>query len=286
MKSEMLSKRMSDADYDLITIDFITEMLDVSSLLTLQAKGDWTNIQDVIPMTFKGVCQILRAHEEKLRELEAALPLKANKQEVERALQAKSSTADIKKTVSEMTLSIEAKVSYDQVLRMLEITKQQLEEDLNQRVSYHELKHYLDENGGRQPADEELERVRARVDEMQRELLKKLGQQPTAAKEAQQLQAAVEARLAELEEKLNEKANKQSVAQALHRKANKPEMDSVLSKKADLGDLQRVIAALENKIDITSFEALVRAVEAKADRHELAHLPQSSRDEREIDRTL
>jgi hypothetical protein len=46
-----------------------------------------------------------------------------------------------------------------------------------------------------------------------------------------------------------------------------------LAKKADLSDLQRVIAALENKIDITSFEALVRAVESKADRNELNHIP-------------
>jgi hypothetical protein len=41
--------------------------------------------------------------------------------------------------------------------------------------------------------------------------------------------------------------------------------------------LQRVIAALENKIDVTSFETLVRAVESKADRHELHQIPQSFR---------
>jgi len=40
-----------------------------------------------------------------------------------------------------------------------------------------------------------------------------------------------------MEEKINEKANKQSVAQALHRKANRPEIDAILAKKADLSDL-------------------------------------------------
>lgn len=53
----------------------------------------------------------------------------------------------------------------------------------------------------------------------------------------QLLQTQVEQRFAELEEKLNDKANKQSVAQALHRKANKPEVDALIAKKADLGDL-------------------------------------------------
>ena len=60
-----------------------------------------------------------------------------------------------------------------------------------------------------------------------------------------------------------------------------------------LGDLQRIISALENKIDISSFEALVRAVEMKPDRHELGHvLPSSYRGggasgiEKEMDRSL
>lgn len=83
-----------------------------------------------------------------------------------------------------------------------------------------------------------------------------------------------------MEEKLNEKANKQSVAQALHRKANKPDIDAILAKKGDLQDLQRIVASLEHKIDVGSFEALVRAVEMKADRHELSQvLPNSYRNE-------
>ena len=79
------------------------------------------------------------------------------------------------------------------------------------------------------------------------------------------------------------------MAQALHRKANKPEVDALLAKKAELGDLQRVLAAMESKIDVASFEALVRAVEMKPDRHELGHvLPSSYRAsgiEKEMDRS-
>lgn len=64
-------------------------------------------------------------------------------------------------------------------------------------------------------------------------------------------------------------------------------MDAILAKKADLSDLQRVIGALENKIDIASFESLVRAVEMKADRNDLNQIPQSFRvDKSEIDKTV
>lgn len=81
-----------------------------------------------------------------------------------------------------------------------------------------------------------------------------------------ELSSRVEQRIADLEEKLGEKANKQSVAQALHRKANKAEVDALLAKKAELPELQRFMGALDSKIDLASFEALVRAVEMKADR--------------------
>ena len=117
-----------------------------------------------------------------------------------------------------------------------------------------------------------MQRIRQRVEETYREMQRKLnsaGASGGSSKDLQSLTQQIEQRLAEFEEKLGEKANKQSVAQALHRKANRPEIETILAKKADLSDLQRVIAALENKIDIASFESLVRAVEAKADRHEL-----------------
>ncbi len=46
-------------------------------------------------------------------------------------------------------------------------------------------------------------------------------------------------------------------------------MDAVLAKKADLDDFQRMIAALESKIDNTSFENLVNVVEGKAEKGEV-----------------
>lgn len=124
--------------------------------------------------------------------------------------------------------------------------------------------------------EDELTKMRTRVEELYKEISRKSSAGGSSAKEMQQIQVNIESRFAEVEEKLNEKANKQSVAQALHRKANKAEVDAIMLKKADLNDLQRIIASLENKIDLPSFEALVRAVEMKPDRHELTHVLPSS----------
>ncbi len=61
-------------------------------------------------------------------------------------------------------------------------------------------------------------------------------------------------------------------------------MDAVLAKKADVSDLQRIIGAQESKVDMGSFEALIRAVEMKPDRHELSHIvPQSYRNDKQYE---
>lgn len=69
----------------------------------------------------------------------------------------------------------------------------------------------------------------------------KLGGGPSSSRELASLAKSIEQRFAEVDEKLSEKANKQSVAQALHRKANKPEIDAAIAKKVDFEDMQRIL---------------------------------------------
>ena len=85
--------------------------------------------------------------------------------------------------------------------------------------------------------------------------------------------------LLELEEKLSEKANKQSVAQALHRKANKPDIEAILSKKVDFEDLQRV---LESKADFSAVQKIQRILDFKADRHEVSNRKSESASNQDI----
>lgn len=57
------------------------------------------------------------------------------------------------------------------------------------------------------------------------------------------------------------------MAQALHRKANKPDIDAIIAKKVDFEDMQRI---LDSKVDLISFQNVVRTLDYKADKHELA----------------
>ena len=88
-------------------------------------------------------------------------------------------------------------------------------------------------------------------------------------------------KFAEFDEKLSEKANKQSVAQALHRKANKPEVDVMIAKKVDFEDMQRILDA---KVDLVSFNNVVRTLDFKADKHELVMASQNMSHEASFDK--
>jgi len=67
--------------------------------------------------------------------------------------------------------------------------------------------------------------------------------------------------LSQIEDALNEKASKSSVAQALHRKVNWQDFDLDLQKKADLRDFERIIDSIENKVDKTIFESVTKNLE-------------------------
>ena len=88
-----------------------------------------------------------------------------------------------------------------------------------------------------------MTKMRTRIEDLYKEVSRKASQAGASAnpKEFQALTTTFDQRFAEFEEKLNEKANKQSVAQALHRKANKSEIEAILLKKAELTDLQRIV---------------------------------------------
>ena len=100
--------------------------------------------------------------------------------------------------------------------------------------------------------DEEMRRLKERVEDTYHQVqsLRSMGGGPSSQRDHTSFQKEVNAKFVEIETKLTDKANKTTVAQALHRKANKPELDAILAKKVDFEDLQRI---LDNKVDIGSF---------------------------------
>ena len=188
----------------------------------------------------------------------------------------------MKKTMAEVAANIESRVSFEDAKRLLEdkVSRADFHFQIQNKPSFDDIKTIMEQmavSPQQEMFEDELTKMRTRIEELYKEVSRKAASAGGgSSKEIQALTTSIDQRFAEVEEKLNEKANKQSVAQALHRKSNKSEIEAILLKKAELSDLQRIIQALENKIDLASFEALVRAVEMKPDRHELGHVLPSS----------
>ena len=77
-----------------------------------------------------------------------------------------------------------------------------------------------------------------------------MGGGPSSQRDHSSFQKEVNAKFIEIDAKLTDKANKTTVAQALHRKSNKAELEPVLAKKVEYEDLQRI---LDTKVDVNSF---------------------------------
>ncbi len=129
----------------------------------------------------------------------------------------------------------------------------------------------------------ELEQMRLRVDEMERDISKKV-QACALVKDVRYLQEQVEkkAGVEEMNEALQQKANKQSVANALHRKANRTDLDTLLESKADASDLDKLLTLLESKADHGLVESLATSVKDLPTRADLASLQQSCRGDLDI----
>jgi polyhydroxyalkanoate synthesis regulator phasin len=146
----------------------------------------------------------------------------------------------MKKTMAEVALNIESRVTADEARKLVEdkVSRADFQYHLQNKPSFDDIKHIMDQmQPNHELYEDELSKMRARLEELYKEVHRKATQSSAATGDLHLLQSSLEQRFADIEDKLNDKANKQSVAQALHRKANKPEVDALLAKKAELGDL-------------------------------------------------
>ena len=79
----------------------------------------------------------------------------------------------------------------------------------------------------------------------------------------------IEKKLIDIEEQINDKASKSSVAQALHRKVNKTEFDEEIKQKVNINELGRIIQVLDQKVDQSNFDKIIQTINNKADKFEL-----------------
>ena len=86
----------------------------------LSGGAEWRNIQDIVKLTLKAVCDVVRSQGLAIRELERTLPTKCNKSELNAGLSLKANVADVSRTVADVAATVDTKLGQDEISKMLE----------------------------------------------------------------------------------------------------------------------------------------------------------------------
>ena len=116
----------------------------------LKATNEWQGVPDIVTLTFRGVCHVLKTQRDCIKEVEQILPAKANKQDLISQLNQKANIYDVKKTMAEVAANIESRVSFDEHRTALQekASRSDLNLLLQDKVSFEDLKKYMNLNGG------------------------------------------------------------------------------------------------------------------------------------------
>ena len=97
----------------------------------LEAGTEWTNIQDIVKLTFKGIYQALKVQQECIRDIETILPSKMSLEDVRAEcrdqMAGKANLGDVKRTVAEIAANLEQRVTFPELKRMLDAKVDQSE---------------------------------------------------------------------------------------------------------------------------------------------------------------
>ena len=116
----------------------------------IDAGEEWAGVQDIVALTFKAVCHVLKVQSDCVKEMEQVLPMKANKQDLAQMLSNKANLHDVKSTMAEVASNIESRVSLEEHRRALDekASKADLAMRLQEKVSFEDMKRYVSLNGG------------------------------------------------------------------------------------------------------------------------------------------
>lgn len=111
----------------------------------LQGKNEWKNIQDIVKLTFKAVCDTVKSQGNAIRDLERQLNQKANTHDILTSLQLKANITDVSRTVADIQVHLDKKQSLEDIMRMMEdrVSRQDLQYLLSNKVSIEELSRVL-----------------------------------------------------------------------------------------------------------------------------------------------
>lgn len=180
----------------------------------------------------------------------------ASKAELNSGLAMKSNVTDVSKSVSELHNLIDrSRSNHDDVSLLMKdyVQKSDFQYVMAQKANVDELRTLLEAKVSQSQFNHELDLVGQKFDELHKEYQKKLSNQ-VSSREFQALSATVDQKVSvtEFNEQMEQKANKQSVANALHRKANRADIDALLARKAEAVSMSIVLCVYISRCIIAS----------------------------------
>ena len=179
-----------------------------------------------------------------MRDFESHLGNKVNINEYDEALTNKANQDEVSKYIADLITEVDKKADRKAVDGLIPLND--VQRMMADKASLGDITNLLDTRARSMNVDTEIRALNDRIDDMHRELLRRIEHLPTFA-ELERVESKFDSN--ELSELLDRKANKQSVANALHRKVNRDDVEEALQAKADLSEIQILINAIESKAE-------------------------------------
>lgn len=161
---------------------------------------------------------------------------KASKTELSSGLSLKANISDISRTISEVTSSLETKLTYDECQSMLRdyVLKSDFQYSMSTKASVEEVKSFLESRVSTHELKQEINSLYDKFDDWYSEINRKLSSF-AHQRELENVKSLLDmkANIDYVNEGLESRATKQSVNSSLQRKANKSDVEAMLLQKAD-----------------------------------------------------
>ena len=188
----------------------------------------------------------------------------------------KANVSDVKRSLSELCVSIDSKPSFEQIHSSLEekVSKAEIQYLLSSKPNLEDIRVMIETKVSSFEYKNEMSNFKHRLDEINEDLIQTC-QKFALKDEIFEVKNEIEtkANIIDINEALNLKANKESVISALQKKVNKTEYDDAIKKKVDNLEYINFIQNYENnKVLISEFKRLSQVVEGKCDKNEMSLL--------------
>ena len=237
-------------------------------------------------LTFKALSDVVRMQGQAIHDLERQLPLKVSRSEFTMAISQKASTAEL----SEIHQMLESRVPglEFQLLQEEKVSRSDIQYLLSNKPSIDEVRTLIETKASHRDLESEVNLIKSHFEDLYRDLNRKISQIPNE-REIEFIHAQLKDKVTkdEFRDALEQKASKNMVVNSLNNKIDRIGFEEVIGQKTDLGDLQRILAALESKADYSLIEQLHAELQQKVDRTDFTHvlLPEISKklDKYEVD---